>query len=132
MGGVSVEADAANHFRRVLCHGKLLFGRRVGMTVRAHMAAVSVDALAEYEIGRDVRLEGQSFVKWNVGRWLASRTYKLASWEVPVARRWPQWRAASLRLRPWQRRRVFRQTPLIRGSGSRAGAGKAASNRCPA
>lgn len=44
--------------------------------------AVVANDLPVYPIGRDERLDGQSFVKWQTQRWLASRTFKLASWEV--------------------------------------------------
>lgn len=42
---------------------------------------VEAAALPQYPIGRDERLDGQSFVKWNTSRWLASKTFKLMSWE---------------------------------------------------
>jgi hypothetical protein len=35
-----------------------------------------------YEIGPEERLDGNSFVKWNTGRWMASRTFKLMPWEM--------------------------------------------------
>jgi hypothetical protein len=38
--------------------------------------------LPVYPIPRDTRLDGNAFVKWHVHRWLSSRTFKLASWEV--------------------------------------------------
>lgn len=41
---------------------------------------VPVDMLEDYPIGPDARLDGNSFVKWNTSRWLASRTFKLADW----------------------------------------------------
>lgn len=39
-------------------------------------------AIPIYPISRDDRLDGNSFVKWHNHRWLASKTFKLASWEV--------------------------------------------------
>lgn len=36
----------------------------------------------DYPISRDDRLDGNSFVKWHNHRWLSSKTFKLASWEV--------------------------------------------------
>lgn len=44
--------------------------------------ALVANDLPVYPIGREERLDGQSFVKWQTQRWLASRTFKLASWEV--------------------------------------------------
>lgn len=42
----------------------------------------STDSLPLYPIGRDERLDSHSFVKWWHHRWMASRTFKLASWEA--------------------------------------------------
>jgi hypothetical protein len=41
-----------------------------------------VGAIEPYPIGRDERLDGHSFMKWWHQRWMASRTFKLASWEA--------------------------------------------------
>lgn len=38
-------------------------------------------ALPEYPIGREERLDGYSFVKWHTARWLSSRSFKLMDWE---------------------------------------------------
>ena len=46
------------------------------------LVAGLVGDLPAYPIGRDQSLDGHSFVKWQTARWLSSRTYKLASWEV--------------------------------------------------
>ena len=47
-----------------------------------HLIAVPDTGLPEYPIARDVRLDGNSFVKWHGARWLSSRTFKLCTWEV--------------------------------------------------
>lgn len=53
------------------------------MTRPAHVQVVGpVDALEVYPVGRDERLDGHSFLKWGHHRWLASRTFKMASWEA--------------------------------------------------
>jgi hypothetical protein len=43
---------------------------------------VTTDSLPIYPIDRAERLDGHSFVKWQTARWLSSRTWKLAGWEV--------------------------------------------------
>lgn len=43
---------------------------------------VVADDLPEYPIARAVRLDGNSFVKWQHLRWLSSKTARRASWEV--------------------------------------------------
>ena len=43
---------------------------------------VAADALDEYPIARHIRLDGNSFVKWQHLRWLSSKTARRASWEV--------------------------------------------------
>lgn len=40
------------------------------------------NGLPQYPLSREERLDGNSFVKWHVHRWLSSKTFKLASWEV--------------------------------------------------
>lgn len=52
------------------------------MTAAPRLMAVSDQSLPVYPIGRADRLDGHSFVKWQTARWLSSRTWKLASWEV--------------------------------------------------
>lgn len=42
----------------------------------------SDDGIETYPISRDERLDAHSFLKWMHHRWMSSRTYKLASWEV--------------------------------------------------
>lgn len=53
------------------------------MTVAAEKGPrlVSMEDLPQYPIPRDARLDGNSFVKWHTGRWLASKTFKLMPWE---------------------------------------------------
>lgn len=46
------------------------------------LSLVSGATLPEYPIGRDERLDGQSFVKWHTARWLSSRSFKLMDWEA--------------------------------------------------
>lgn len=46
------------------------------------MGPVDAAGLEPYPFGAEDRLDGNSFVKWHTARWLASTTYKLASWEV--------------------------------------------------
>lgn len=41
-----------------------------------------VGDLEEYPIGRDERLDGNSFVKWHTARWLSSKTFKLMPWDM--------------------------------------------------
>lgn len=41
----------------------------------------SVD-LPVYPIAADERLDGNSFVKWQTNRWLASKTFKLMDWDM--------------------------------------------------
>lgn len=43
---------------------------------------VSTDDLEQYPISRNDRLDAHSFLKWGHHRWLSSRTFKLASWEM--------------------------------------------------
>ncbi|NBE05945.1 hypothetical protein [Paragemmobacter ruber] len=47
-----------------------------------HLSPVPVDDLPVYPIPATERLDSHSFVKWNHQRWMASRTFKLATWEV--------------------------------------------------
>lgn len=50
---------------------------------RAAPSLMVVNAdLPVYPIDRDQRLDGNSFVKWNTGRWLSSRTFKLMPWDM--------------------------------------------------
>lgn len=52
------------------------------MTGRAaHLRPVTGD-LPEYPIPREVRLDGHHFVKWQHIRWLSSRTFKMADWDM--------------------------------------------------
>lgn len=46
------------------------------------MRPVTPEDLPLYEIGRDQRLDGNSFVKWHTHRWLSSRSFKLCGFEV--------------------------------------------------
>lgn len=39
------------------------------------------EGLPVYPVARSERLDGHSFVKWQFHRWMASRTFRLASWE---------------------------------------------------
>ncbi len=50
------------------------------MTAAPHIRPVPAD-LPVYPIGAQDRLDGNSFVKWNSARWMASRTAKLMSWD---------------------------------------------------
>lgn len=50
------------------------------MTTATHIRPVPAD-LPVYPIGAQDRLDGNSFVKWNSARWMASRTAKLMSWD---------------------------------------------------
>ena len=52
------------------------------MTAAPLPRPVSTADLPVYPIDAEARLDGNSFVKWHTGRWLASRTFKLASWEI--------------------------------------------------
>lgn len=52
------------------------------MIARPQLTAVTDAALEPYPIDRAERLDAHAFVKWQHHRWLASRTFKLASWEV--------------------------------------------------
>lgn len=52
------------------------------MTRAAPQLVEPVDGLEVYPVGRDERLDGHSFLKWSHHRWMASRTFKLASWEA--------------------------------------------------
>lgn len=42
----------------------------------------SGEGLEQYPIAADERLDAHAFVKWMHHRWMSSRTFKLASWEV--------------------------------------------------
>ena len=46
------------------------------------LALAAVEDLPVYPIGRHERLDGNSFVKWQTARWMASRTFKLMAWEA--------------------------------------------------
>jgi hypothetical protein len=48
----------------------------------AKLMVIEDGVLQDYPIGRDERLDGNSFVKWQTHRWLSSRVFKLATWEV--------------------------------------------------
>ena len=50
------------------------------MTTATHIRPVPAD-LPVYPIGAQDRLDGNSFVKWNSARWMASRTAKLMAWD---------------------------------------------------
>jgi hypothetical protein len=50
------------------------------VTTATHIRPVPAD-LPVYPIGAQDRLDGNSFVKWNSARWMASRTAKLMSWD---------------------------------------------------
>lgn len=50
------------------------------MTTAPHIRPVPAD-LPVYPIGAQDRLDGNSFVKWNSARWMASRTAKLMAWD---------------------------------------------------
>ena len=52
------------------------------MSAAPRLVAVTPGDYPAYPIGRDQSLDGHSFVKWQTVRWLSSRTFKLASWEV--------------------------------------------------
>jgi hypothetical protein len=52
------------------------------MIAYAGFGVVDTAALPEYPLGRDVRLDGNSFVKWNSSRWLNSTMFLLADYEV--------------------------------------------------
>lgn len=52
------------------------------MSSTQRLAVVTPNNLPIYPIDRAERLDGHSFVKWQTARWLSSRTFKLASWEV--------------------------------------------------
>ena len=43
---------------------------------------IDAESLPRYPLGREERLDGNSFVKWQIHRWIHSRTFKLCSWEV--------------------------------------------------
>ncbi len=47
-----------------------------------HLAPVVVADLVAYPIDRSERLDAHAFVKWQHHRWMSSRTFKLATWEV--------------------------------------------------
>lgn len=51
------------------------------MTAATHIRPVPND-LPVYPVGAHERLDGNSFVKWNTSRWLASRTFKLMAMTV--------------------------------------------------
>lgn len=46
------------------------------------LQVVRPNDLEEYPIGRDERLDGNTFVKWHTARWLASKTFKLMPWDM--------------------------------------------------
>ncbi len=46
------------------------------------LRALPIDALPVYPIGPQDRLDGNAFVKWQRKLWMASRTYKLMSWDM--------------------------------------------------
>ena len=48
----------------------------------ARPALIDAALLPEYPVPRSVRLDGHAFVKWQHIRWLNSRTFRLATWEV--------------------------------------------------
>lgn len=48
----------------------------------SHLQPVAVDELMQYPLPATARLDGQSFVKWNSPRWLQSRMFLEASYEV--------------------------------------------------
>ena len=51
-------------------------------TASALLKVVDLANLPEYPIARTTRLDGHAFVKWAHIRWLSSKTFKRASWEV--------------------------------------------------
>lgn len=52
------------------------------MTRPAPIALVETAQLEEYPIDRDTRLDGHAFIKWHHIRWMSSKTFRRASWEV--------------------------------------------------
>lgn len=52
------------------------------MSAAPNLTVITPNDLPKYPISADERLDGNSFVKWNTARWLASRTYKLMPMEM--------------------------------------------------
>lgn len=52
------------------------------MTAAPRLSVIVPNDLPIYPISADERLDGNSFVKWNTARWMASRTFKLMPWEM--------------------------------------------------
>ena len=52
------------------------------MSARPAFQVINIADLIEYPIARTTRLDGHAFVKWAHIRWMSSKTYKRASWEV--------------------------------------------------
>lgn len=52
------------------------------MSAATHLTIITPNDLPVYPISADERLDGNSFVKWNTARWLASRTFKLMPWDM--------------------------------------------------
>lgn len=52
------------------------------MSLAPRLTPIPTEDLPRYPLGREERLDGNSFVKWQTHRWLSSRTFKLCSWEV--------------------------------------------------
>jgi hypothetical protein len=52
------------------------------MSAARRPVVVDIDDLEEYAIPRTVRLDGNSFVKWQHLRWLRSKTFRRATYEV--------------------------------------------------
>lgn len=51
-------------------------------TAASRPVLIEAEAIEDYPIGRDERLDQHGFVKWHFHRWLSSRTFRLSSWEV--------------------------------------------------
>ena len=52
------------------------------MSAAPYLSVITPNDLPNYPISAEERLDGNSFVKWNTSRWLASRTFKLMPWDM--------------------------------------------------
>ena len=52
------------------------------MSAAPHLTVITQETLPVYEISAEERLDGNSFVKWHTSRWLASKTFKLMTWDM--------------------------------------------------